>query len=91
MKVVSTFHAPSSVAASVKCSLTPDAEHLVVAKTNRLEVFSLQPEGLKLECTHEFWGRVISVKAFPKDVRSALHHACSSGLPAVDRIPNPIS
>ncbi|KAL1748361.1 mono-functional DNA-alkylating methyl methanesulfonate N-term-domain-containing protein [Schizophyllum fasciatum] len=64
VKLVTTFHAPSSVIASVKCKLTPgDVEHLVVAKMSRLEVFSLQPEGLCLESTLDIWGSVCSVKA----------------------------
>ncbi|KAA1475747.1 hypothetical protein DENSPDRAFT_842582 [Dentipellis sp. KUC8613] len=67
MKVVSTFHQPSSVAASVRCHLTGDKTlvHLVVAKTNRLEVYSARPEGLHHECTAEVWGRVASLKVLP--------------------------
>ncbi|TFY70381.1 hypothetical protein EVG20_g2619 [Dentipellis fragilis] len=67
MKVVSTFHQPSSVAASVRCRLTGDKTlvHLVVAKTNRLEVYSARPEGLHRECTADVWGRVASLKVLP--------------------------
>ncbi|KAI0337556.1 hypothetical protein BDW22DRAFT_1363933 [Trametopsis cervina] len=67
MKVVSTFHQPSSVTSSLKCSLTSDSElgHLVVAKANRIEVSSITPEGLDPACSLEIWGRVLSIKAIP--------------------------
>ncbi|TFK48656.1 hypothetical protein OE88DRAFT_1663726 [Heliocybe sulcata] len=66
MRVVATFHAPSSVVASVKCKLSPEAEHLVVAKPDRIEVHSLNEDGLRHECTLEIWGRVLSVKELPR-------------------------
>ncbi|KAL6302826.1 mono-functional DNA-alkylating methyl methanesulfonate N-term-domain-containing protein [Sparassis latifolia] len=67
MRVVATFHQPSSVVQSLKCRLTPDdsVEHLVVAKVNRLEVFSLQPEGIRRECVLEIWGRVVALRSVP--------------------------
>ncbi|KDQ62210.1 hypothetical protein JAAARDRAFT_121297 [Jaapia argillacea MUCL 33604] len=67
MRVVSTFHAPSSVASSVKCRLlvNSEQEYLVVAKTNRLQVFALRSAGLHLECTLEIWGRVVALRAIP--------------------------
>ncbi|KAL0960839.1 hypothetical protein HGRIS_005855 [Hohenbuehelia grisea] len=66
MKLVTTFHQPSSVLCSVKCRLsTRDLEHLVVARPNRVEVYSLQTDGLNLECTHEVWGRALSLRALP--------------------------
>ncbi|KAH9942902.1 CPSF A subunit region-domain-containing protein [Amylocystis lapponica] len=69
MRVVATFHPPSSVVQSVKCRLNPadDLEYLVVAKTTRVEVFSLQPEGLRPECGADIWGRVVSLRAVPAD------------------------
>ena len=65
MKVVNTFHQPSSVAGSLKCLLSPGSGlgHLVVAKSSRIEVSSIQQEGLKHECTLEIWGRVVSMRA----------------------------
>lgn len=77
MRVVGTFHPSSSVTHSLKCSLTPDStlEHLVVAKTDRLEVYSLQPDGLKLECSADMWGRIVGVRAVPARVsRSRIVH-----------------
>lgn len=76
MKVVSTFHQPSSVTSSVKCSLIPGAElgHLVVAKASRIEVSAITPEGLSHECSLEIWGRVLSLKAVPAKV---CRHTCS--------------
>ncbi|KAF7975350.1 hypothetical protein HWV62_9805 [Athelia sp. TMB] len=67
MKAIATFHKPSSVSSSAKCKLLPgsDLEFLVVVKLDRLEVFSLQPEGLKLECELEVWGRLLSIIAVP--------------------------
>ncbi|KXN88147.1 DNA damage-binding protein 1a [Leucoagaricus sp. SymC.cos] len=66
MKIVTTFHQPSSTLTSLKCRLsTRDVEHLVVAKLNRIEVYSLQPSGVKLECSREIYGKVASVKAIP--------------------------
>ncbi|KAI0720554.1 CPSF A subunit region-domain-containing protein [Cerioporus squamosus] len=65
MRVVGTFHPSSSVSRSVKCRLTPDAEHLVVAKTDKLEVHSLQPDGMKRECIIDMWGRVVGLQVIP--------------------------
>ncbi|KAI8986077.1 CPSF A subunit region-domain-containing protein [Trametes punicea] len=71
MRVVGTFHPSSSVSRSLKCRLTPDPalEHLVVAKTDRLEVYSLQQNGLKLECTADMWGRVVGLQAISAGAR----------------------
>ncbi|TDL17702.1 hypothetical protein BD410DRAFT_901246 [Rickenella mellea] len=65
MKVVSTYHAPSSISHSVKCSFTQDRnmEFLVVAKVNKLDVYALLPEGLSLQCTLDVWGRITSLHA----------------------------
>lgn len=65
MKVVNTFHQPSSVTGSLKCLLSSGSElgHLVVARTSRIEVSSIQQEGLKHECSLEIWGRVIAMRA----------------------------
>lgn len=67
MKVVTTLHPPSAVISSVRCKLASNNElgHLVVAKTNRLEVSSIHPEGLRQECGLEIWGRVLSVCVVP--------------------------
>ncbi|KAJ7505532.1 CPSF A subunit region-domain-containing protein [Mycena galericulata] len=66
MKIVSTFHQPSSVLCSLKCHLTSAGiEHLVVAKLNGLEVYSVQSEGLKHECNWDVWGNILSVKSVP--------------------------
>ncbi|KAH9924683.1 CPSF A subunit region-domain-containing protein [Epithele typhae] len=69
MRVVGTFHPPSSVARSVKCSLTEDAslQHLVLAKTDKLEVYSLRPDGLKKECVTDMWGRIVGLQAVPSE------------------------
>lgn len=71
MKVVTTFHQPSSVTSSLKCCLSAQNElgHLVVAKSNRIEVSAITAEGLGDECSLEMWGRVLSMKAVPAKVR----------------------
>jgi DNA damage-binding protein 1 len=67
MKVVSTLHQPSAVLSSLSCKLSADSEfgHLLVARTNRIEVSSIHPEGLKLECSLEIWGRILAIRAVP--------------------------
>ncbi|KAH9002600.1 CPSF A subunit region-domain-containing protein [Lactarius hatsudake] len=67
MRIVSTFHPPSSVTDVVKCRLTSDRSliHLVVAKSDRLDIYSVQPSGLSYECGAEIWGRIVVVKAIP--------------------------
>ena len=75
MKVITTYHPSSSVQYSVKATLTadPELEFLVVGKLDKLQVYSIQPEGLKLECTLELWGRVMAITAIPRDVSLILH------------------
>ena len=70
MRVVGTFHPSSSVSRSLKCALTadPSLEFLVIAKTDKLEVHSLQPDGLKRECVLDMWGRVVGLQAVPAEV-----------------------
>lgn len=69
MKIVSTFHASSSVLASVKCSLSArDLEHLVVAKLSRIDVYSLRPHGLEHECGVDVWGKICSLRVLPISV-----------------------
>lgn len=71
MKVVTTFHAPSSVVSSVKCRLgSRDIEHLAVAKHSRVDVYSLQPNGLQHECGIDLFGKVKCVRAIPIQVSS---------------------
>ncbi|KAJ3503729.1 hypothetical protein NLJ89_g8306 [Agrocybe chaxingu] len=66
MKVVSTFHPSSSVLSSVKCRLAErNLEHLVVARLNSLDVYSLRPHGLQHECGVDVWGKICSVKTLP--------------------------
>jgi len=79
MKVVSTFHPSSSVLSSVKCRLsTRDLEHLVVAKLNRIDVYSLRAHGLQHECGLEVWGKICSLKALKVSVRSRNRLRCKT-------------
>ena len=72
MKVVTTFHEPSTVVSSASCHLLEGrvVRHLAVARPNKVEVYSAGEAGLKLEATAEIWGRVSSVKAIPSQVRT---------------------
>lgn len=73
MKIVTTFHQPSSVLASLKCRLSSkNIEHLVVAKLNRIQVYSIRPTGVQQECFLEIHGKVATVKAIPIPVRYAV-------------------
>lgn len=72
MKVVTTFHAPSSVVGSVKCRLgSRDTEHLAIAKQSRLDIYSLQPNGLQHECGIDLLGQIKCVRAIPIHVSRA--------------------
>ncbi|KAG1743291.1 CPSF A subunit region-domain-containing protein [Suillus paluster] len=67
MKVVTTFHPASSVVDSLKFKLSDDheSEFLVVAKSNRLDIYALLPEGLRHQQGLDIWGRVRVIKAVP--------------------------
>ena len=70
MKVVTTFHQPSSILSSIKCRLsTRDTENLIVAKLNKVIVYSIQPHGLRKECSADVWGKVLTIKVIPIPVR----------------------
>jgi len=80
MKVVSTFHHPSAVSCSAKCKFVPDnREYLVVGKTNRLELYSLQPKGLYLESTLDVWGHVVTIR--PVEFSVSVLDRISGGTP----------
>lgn len=70
MKLVATFHGPTSVSHSITCNLTndEDIEYLIVARTSVLEAFAILPESLSLQCTFEVWGRISSLKALTYEV-----------------------
>ncbi|KAG6333787.1 hypothetical protein ID866_5298 [Astraeus odoratus] len=67
MKVVATYHPPSSVVDSVKCTLADNdgSEFLIVAKLNRVDFYSIRPDGLHHENGLEIWGRVRAVRSVP--------------------------
>lgn len=67
MKLVSTFHPPSSVLDSLKFTLADEheSEFLVVAKLNRVDIYALLPEGLRHEQGIEIWGRIRTIKSVP--------------------------
>ncbi|KAJ6584701.1 CPSF A subunit region-domain-containing protein [Mycena capillaripes] len=66
MKIVCTFHQPSSVLCSLRCHLTSTGpEHLVVAKLDGIDIYSVLPEGLQHQCRWDVWGNILSVKSVP--------------------------
>jgi DNA damage-binding protein 1 len=74
MKLVATFHNPSSVVDSLKCRLTEQSdESLVVAKADRVDVFALKPEGLQHKCSLGIWGRITLMRAVP--IQASLREA----------------
>ena len=80
MKVVATFHQPSSVVSSARCNLTASQEFLVVGKTDRVEVYSCHPDGVRKECQLDIWGRIVSIKALPVSLRHGTPPEASSRL-----------
>ena len=73
MKVLSTFHHPSAVTCSAKCKFLPgNREYLVVGKSNRLELYSLQSKGLHLESTLDVWAHVVAIRPVEFSVRTAV-------------------
>ncbi|KAI5285699.1 hypothetical protein KEM54_000365, partial [Ascosphaera aggregata] len=68
MAYIAPVHGASSIRHAIKLRLMdPREDCLVVAKSNRLEVYSLGPEGLLLEHTVAIWGRpvVLEKLVFP--------------------------
>jgi DNA damage-binding protein 1 len=73
MRILSTYHQPSSVIASVHCSLTgsdgSEVSHLVVARPNRVDVHAATPAGLSWRAGIDIWGIVVDVKASRSKVK----------------------
>ncbi|KAI6039683.1 CPSF A subunit region-domain-containing protein [Pisolithus marmoratus] len=71
MKVVATYHPPSSVLDSAKCTLADDdgSEFLFVAKLDRVDVYAIRPDGLHHQTGIEVWGRVRAVRPVPTQYR----------------------
>ncbi|KAJ3744599.1 CPSF A subunit region-domain-containing protein [Lentinula detonsa] len=74
-RILTTFHSSSSVISSVKCSLSSASssstdvedqyQHLVIAKLNSIQVYSIRETGLELECSVEIRGKVRAIKRVP--------------------------
>lgn len=80
MKVVTTFHPASSVVDSLKFRLKDEhpSEFLVIAKSNRLDIYALLPEGLRHQQGLDIWGRVRVIRAVPVLVsNNCKKHVCS--------------
>ncbi|KAL8753229.1 MAG: hypothetical protein Q9199_005198 [Rusavskia elegans] len=59
MAYIAPIHRPSSVRHALKIRfLSPDEESLVVAKANRLEIYSLVEDGIVLSHTRTLYGKV---------------------------------
>ncbi len=65
MHVVSTWSSPSSVYFSEKLGESA----LVIAKSNRLEVIELAPDGFHHKCGLEIWGTITSLNVLKQFVR----------------------
>lgn len=71
MHVISTYLPPTAVTHAITAKLTAgSARYLVIAKINRVEVFSLEREGLKPLATYELWGRIVALEEVVVDVKS---------------------
>ena len=69
MHVISTYLPPTAVTHATTAKLTAgSARYLVIAKINRIEVFSLEPEGLKQVAAYELWGRIVALEEIVVDV-----------------------
>ena len=69
MHVISTYLQPTAVTHATTARLTGGSvQYLVIAKINRVEVFSLEPEGLKQVAAYELWGRVVALDEIVVDV-----------------------
>lgn len=69
MRVVSTFHRPSTVLASFHCRLSNvEISHLVVAKTNQIEVHAWTGDGVEWRTSLEVWGYIVDAKPVSKPV-----------------------
>jgi hypothetical protein len=69
MHVISTYLPPTAVTYATTAKLTgSSARYLVIAKINRVEAFSLEPEGLKQVAAYELWGRIVALEEIVVDV-----------------------
>ncbi|KAJ3991663.1 CPSF A subunit region-domain-containing protein [Lentinula boryana] len=74
-KILTTFHSSSSVISSVKCSLSSASssstdvedqyQHLIIAKLNSIQVYSIRETSLELECSVDIRGKVRAIKRVP--------------------------
>lgn len=66
MAYVAPIHRPSSVRHATLCRLLdPDEEHLVIAKTNRLEIYTQIDDGLTLLHTKTVYGTITMLLRLP--------------------------
>jgi hypothetical protein len=69
MHVISTYLSPTAVTHAITAKLTEgSARYLVISKINRVEVFSLEREGLKQVAAYELWGRIVALEEIVVDV-----------------------
>jgi hypothetical protein len=69
MHVISTYLPPTAVTHAITAKLTAgSARYLVIAKINRVEVFSLERDGLKKAAAYELWGRIVALEEIVVDV-----------------------
>ncbi|PWY89835.1 damage-specific DNA binding protein [Aspergillus heteromorphus CBS 117.55] len=75
MSYVVPIHRASSIRDALKLNfMDPEKEALVVAKSNRLEIYSLTPEGLSLAASCSLNARVTMLARLPAPVNSPTDH-----------------
>ncbi|KZP01372.1 hypothetical protein CALVIDRAFT_493016 [Calocera viscosa TUFC12733] len=62
MRYVVTHHQPTAAVDSIRGEFTASGTvSLAVAKSNRIELYNLAPEGLKQICDIEIWGQITNI------------------------------
>ena len=78
MHVISTYLSPTAVTHAITAKLAAgSARYLVIAKINRVEVLSLEREGLKQLAAYELWGRIVALEEIVVDVNPPYMRQCS--------------
>jgi hypothetical protein len=75
MHVISTYLSPTAATHAITAKLTTSpAQYLVIAMINCVQVFGLEPEGLKHVAAYELWGRIVALEEIVVDVSYLYTH-----------------
>ena len=81
MHVISTYLPPTAITHAITAKLIGgSARYLVIAKINRVEAFSLEPQGLRQVAAYELWGRIVALEEIVVDVSCLYMHCYSFSL-----------